>query len=256
MSLGTIVLLMAIAGIVAFVVLRGANKPQTPKPDPKPDVPANNPPVPLAPAVLDPTSSIAFIGDLVRIDMRHRHLGCDAGGKALIEVGSYDPEGGMLIYAVSAEGPSSDGASRVKYPIWNDYGARIDRAGRVEWIENGDPSGFAVGPKGPYDPTLEPIATCRFQFGWTKSETPYPFVSTKGCEPPRMDYICPKCFQKATLSSAQSPTCPGCGAVMVVELPPNTQKLGEATFTYWAMDPKGLVASHTTAWTVYKNCKS
>jgi phage FluMu protein Com len=254
MSLGTIVLLMAIAGIVAFVVLRGANKPQTPKPDPKPDVPANNPPVPLAPAVLDPTSSIAFIGDLVRIDMRHRHLGCDENGKSVLEVGSYDPEGDMVEYAVSAEGPSSDGASRVKYPIWNDYGKRIDRAGGVEWIKNGDESGFAVGPKGGYDESLEPVAACRFMIGWTKPETPYPFVAVKGCPPPMQNFICPECFKKITQASFQMPKCPNCSAVMVVVLPPSTEKLGEATFTYWVRDTKGLVASHTSAWQVYRKC--
>jgi hypothetical protein len=208
--------LIVIAGIIAYAVLRGAQ--QKPKPAPGPVLPPNNPPVAHEPYCVDGAAVSLYPGDGVKLDLRHRVRGCDVSGASTDETGAYDPEGDILEHFVTARGPSSDGSAMVDYTIWNDSGQCIDS----QWIKNGDPAGFTLGPTGAGG-AIEPQAICRFIVGWTDPATPFPFT--------------PK-------SCVTVPTPPG-----------PTNKIGELAFNYRVRDTKGKEASGSRFWQVYKNFK-
>ena len=211
-----VVVLMVIAGVILLVVLK-ANKGKTPKPTPTPDLPPNNPPVAHDPLLIDYAPLGLFLGDDIRLDLRHRVQGCDASGNATSETGAYDPEGDHLEYRVEAVGPVAAGVV-APLAVWNMAGFRIDG----QWVRNGSEVGFGYAPAGPGKP-LEVQALCRFTAGWSKSETPYPF---KGCAPvPEPQPIIDK------------------------------TKLGEVRFTYTVRDSKGLQVSRSIFWPCYDNCK-
>jgi hypothetical protein len=130
----TELLILGVVAVLAFIFFANrATKPK-PAPTPGPDLPKNNPPIACAPLLYGGvTSSTVFIGDPVKLDLRHRVHGCDANGAALDETGAYDPEGDVIEYAVKCTGPSPDGLSQIPYTVFNDQGAQIDSA----WIKTG-----------------------------------------------------------------------------------------------------------------------
>jgi hypothetical protein len=215
-------LILGVVAVLAFIFFANrATKPK-PAPTPGPDLPKNNPPIACAPLLYGGvTSSTVFIGDPVKLDLRHRVHGCDANGAALDETGAYDPEGDVIEYAVKCTGPSPDGLSQIPYTVFNDQGAQIDSA----WIKNGDPRGFALAPAGPGKP-IEAQALVTFFVGRRETTTPYPFTA-KGCDP------------------APTPT-------PIID----GTKLGECVFSYTARDSKGSIATNAMVFTVYKNCKA
>ena len=216
----TELLILGAVALVAFIFFANrATKPK-PNPDPKPDLPKNNPPVARAPFLYGGvSSSTTYIGDAVKLDLRHRVHGCDASGAATDETGAYDPEGDVIEYAVKCEGPSPDGLSRIPYTVFNEQGAQIDG----DWVKNGDPRGFALAPAGPGKP-IEAQALVTFFIGRRETTTPYPFTA-KGCDP------------------APTPT-------PVID----HTKLGECVFAYTARDKKGATATASMVFTVYTNC--
>jgi hypothetical protein len=217
----TELLILGVVAVLAFIFFANrATKPK-PAPTPGPDLPKNNPPIACAPLLYGGvTSSTVFIGDPVKLDLRHRVHGCDANGAALDETGAYDPEGDVIEYAVKCTGPSPDGLSQIPYTVFNDQGAQIDSA----WIKNGDPRGFALAPAGPGKP-IEAQALVTFFVGRRETTTPYPFTA-KGCDP------------------APTPT-------PIID----GTKLGECVFAYTVRDSKGSTATNAMVFTVYKNCK-
>jgi hypothetical protein len=216
-------MLVAILVIVCVVAAAILLKPQPSKPtEPvKPDLPKNNPPIARAPFLYGGvSSSTVYIGDAVKLDLRHRVHGCDASGASTNETGAYDPEGDVLEYAVSCKGPSADGQTQIPYTVFNDQGAQIDGA----WIQNGNPRGFALAPAGPGKP-IEAQALVTFFIGRRETTTPYPFTA-KGCDP------------------APTPT-------PIID----GSKLGECVFSYTVRDKKGATATNAMVFTVYSNCK-
>ncbi|MCE5190930.1 MAG: hypothetical protein LLG08_04105 [Actinomycetia bacterium] len=214
-----VAILVLVTIIAAVVLLSRGRKPDSAEPD-KPILPKNNPPVAHEPLVVGAESASLFIGDPVKLDLRHRVHGCDANGNPLTETGAYDPEGDVLEYMVKCEGAGRDG-TLIPYSVFSDRGVKVDTA----WIKNGDPHGFALAPKGPYDQTLEPQAIVTFFVGWRDAATPYPFTP-KGCDPaPAPEPIIDK------------------------------TKLGECRFTYTVRDTKGHEASGSRIWTVYDGCR-
>jgi hypothetical protein len=246
-----LVAILVIVCVIGAAILLGPQV-SKPKPDPTPTpLPKNNPPIACAPFLIGGvTSNTVFIGDAVKLDLRHRVHGCDANGAATDETGAYDPEGDVVEYSATCTGPSPDGLSVIPYTVYNEHGVQIDSA----WIKNGDPKGFALAPAGPGKP-IEAQALVTFFIGRRDSSTPYPFAA-KGCTPEPKDYVCPKCYKKATLAVQQTPRCSECGTLMVIAMPVDGTKLGECIFSYTVRDTKGATATAAMAFTVYKNCKA
>jgi len=217
----TELLILGAVALVAFIFF--ANRATKPKPiEPvKPDLPKNNPPVACAPLLYGGVpGNTVYIGDGVKLDLRHRVHGCDANGASTNETGAYDPEGDVVEYAVKCTGPSSDGTSQIPYTVFNAQGNQIDG----DWVRNGDPRGFALAPAGPGKP-IEAQALVTFFIGRRETTTPYPFTA-KGCDP----------------APTPAPIVDG-------------SKLGECVFSYTVRDSKGSIASNAMVFTVYKNCK-
>lgn len=214
-----VAILVLVAIIAAVVILSRGQKAEPIEPV-KPDLPKNNPPVAHEPLVIGAESASVFIGDPIRLDLRHRVHGCDANGQPMTETGAYDPEGDILEYRVACHGAGRDGA-QIPYSVFNSQGVKID----TDWIKNGDPHGFALAPKGPYDATLEPQAIVTFFVGHRGVVTPYPFTA-KACDP------------------APTP-----------EPVVDKAKLGECKFVYTVRDTKGQEASGSRIWVVYDGCK-
>jgi hypothetical protein len=215
-----LVAILVIVCVIGAAILLGPQV-SKPKPDPTPTpLPKNNPPIACAPFLIGGvTSNTVFIGDAVKLDLRHRVHGCDTNGAATDETGAYDPEGDVVEYSVKCVGLSPDGLSVIPYTVFNEHGVQIDSA----WIKNGDPKGFALAPAGPGKP-IEAQALVTFFVGRRDSSTPYPFTA-KGCPTP-------------------TPT----------PVPVDGTKLGECVFSYTVRDTKGATATASMVFTVYTNC--
>ena len=166
-----------IAGIAVF--LFGKKQKPDPTPDPTPDpLPENNPPIAFGPGLPGHTSDFASMGEVIRLDFRHRVAGCDSSGDPTFEYGAYDPEGDYLEYRIVVSGPMKDGSTK-NYAVFNEYGHRIDG----EWLKPGSKQTFPIGVKNPITGEKEPVALASFVVGYTEDAAPIHVMCTGNAEP-------------------------------------------------------------------------
>jgi len=230
---GILVLVLAVVGIVLYLMLRDR------KPVVKPDEPvkppvdlSNNPPIIFHPMFPRLMTKYLINNELVVLDYRHRRLGCESSGAPTDEVGAYDPEGGMLEYKIVATMKLVDGRV-VPYPVFSMASKwRVDN----KWLTPGTPD-LPIAVKNSQTGELEPLAVFGLVVGHTSSEAPL--------------------LVRVVDVNAEIVTPKACGGGSTPEPAPEDstgEKVGVLVITTTVRDPKGAVAADAVAFEVYRGC--
>jgi len=148
-------------------------------------------------------------GEIMKIDVRYREHGCDAGGAPTLVTGVFDPDNELLEFWFEVVGPNRDGQT-IPYAVSDNIGRRVDG----KWLPR---EYFPVCYRNRNDPTSPPeqnaLVSCFV--GHTADKAPIPMGTSMAC---------------------------GCkGNCEEVYLPEQDlgKKLGDMRITYKARDPHG-----------------